>query len=156
MISSAYEAILQELGTSMKIEGIKPDSNNSCLLELKEGVYVQIEPDETADWLIMGTKLGNIPPGSYRTQLSKAALQTNALQPAPLGVFAWSEAADVLVLFTKIPVKHLDGIKLHEILTKFHAKALIWKKAIEENKVPMVESETNKIIASRGLFGLRP
>jgi ribosome biogenesis SPOUT family RNA methylase Rps3 len=157
MITNAFEAILKELGDSMKIEKIQPDEHNSCLLQLKDEIQIQIEPDTTDDWLIMGCKLGHIPPGTYRTQLFKAALQTNGLAPASIGTFAWSEHADLLVLFVRIPVKHMDGIKLHEILTKLHAKALIWKKAIEEHKIPMVESETNKIIASRGgLFGLRP
>jgi len=157
MITNAYEAILIELSEALKIKKLAPDLNNSCLLKMKEGLEVQIEPDQSGDRLLMGSKLGNIPPGAYRTSIFLAALQTNALFPPQIGVFGWSEVSDQLILFVKIPMSNLRGDVLNEMLSAFVIKATIWKKAITGNQVPIVQTETNKIIASRGgLFGLRP
>lgn len=157
MITSAYEAILIELSEALKIKKLAPDLNNSCLLKMKEGVDVQIEPDPSGERLIMGSKLGNIPPGAFRTNIFLAALQTNALFPPQVGVFAWSDHVDEFILFAKIPMRNLNGTMLHDMLKTFTTKAASWKKAIDGNQVPIVQTETNKIIASRGgLFGLRP
>lgn len=157
MITNAYEAILVELSEAMKIKQLTPDHNNTCLLKRKEGVDVYIEPDPTGDYIILGTPLGSIPPSSYRTNVFLAALQTNGLYPTQLGTFALSDVTNSFVLFAKIPIRHLRGEQLHEMLNTFTTKAATWKKSIDNNQVPIVQTETNKIIARRGnLFGLRP
>lgn len=157
MISNAYEAILHELGELFQIPGLKPDQNNTCLLKMIDGTQIYIEPTESGEELIVGTRLGHIPPGGYRLSVFKAALQTNGLFPPEIGIFAWSEPLDEFLLFFKIHSKNLSGQMLHEKLITFLAKAQVWKMALAEGRVPIVQTETNKILSRReGLFGLRP
>lgn len=158
MISNIYESLLLELSEPLKCEQLVPDPNNTCLIALKEGIDVQIEPDPEGERLIIGCNIGVIPPGGYRASVFIEALKFNGLPSPQLGAFAFNSDNDQLVFFTKLRMQNLTGQQVYEYLTKFTAKALTWKKEIDAGRVPQVETESSKFITGRraGPFGMTP
>lgn len=158
MISNLYESLLIELSEPLKTEQLVPDANNSCLISMKEGIEVQIEPDEKGENLVLGTHLGAIPPGAYQQNVFIEALKSNALPAPQVGIFAFHKEIDQLVLFSKLPMQDLTGLEVYEYLMNFTAKAISWKKTIDNGEVPRVETDSSKFITGRraGPFGLTP
>lgn len=89
MVLNAFEALLQELARALQIDQLKPDSNNSCLIQMPNGPKVQLEVNKQEDRLIMGSNLGFLPVGRYREDVFREALKANNLPPpvtAPLPI----------------------------------------------------------------------
>jgi hypothetical protein len=153
MVTDLFGAILQELGHSIGVENLTPDSNDSCLLRLESGLIIQIEMDHGGQFLILGADLGTVPPGKYRENLFREALKSNNL-PHPLnGIFCYSKKSDHLVLYEKIHIKDLNGEKIAAEITPFAEKAYKWSEALMRGEVPAV----NQAFTSQkpgGMFGL--
>lgn len=157
MVGNAYDTLLEELARELKIKQLKADDNNSCLIKLKDGCEIQIEPDERGENIILGTMIAQIPSGAYRANVFKEALKTNGLPPPRPGIFAWSDTADRLILFRILPIKQLTGSKVAEAIYPFAAVAIKWKETIASGQVPKVESGAITGGATAGgIFGLRP
>jgi len=156
MVADVYETILLELSEVFKIPPLKPDPNHSCLIKLKNGCEIQIEPDAAMENLIIGANIAAVPPGGYRANIFREALKFNGLPPPKKGIFAWSKKADQLVLFSILPLKNLTGTKVAELIVPFTAIAMKWREAILAGHVPQVEVVTSGGKAPRGggLFGL--
>jgi hypothetical protein len=154
MVSDTFGVILEDLGKEIGLTGLQPDGNNSCLLNMKEGVSIQIEPDASGNFLVLGAKLGVVPPGKYRENLFKAALKANDL-PHPInGVLSYSKKADQLVLYKKIPSRELTGGKLATEIKPFVEKAVVWQQALAHNDVPEVNQVYTSRTSGSGIFGL--
>ena len=153
MITGQLGILLKELSRVLRIPNLHPDSYDSCLLRLQNGLEIQIELDKRQNSLIIGTNLGEIPLGRYREDLFEAALRANG-EKNRIGVLAYSAQRDNLVLFEMLPLKDLTGSHVGDFITPFSEKALKWKEAIRFNQVPQIESSnfSNK----RGIFGLTP
>jgi len=152
MISDLFGTILQELGAIIKNPNLKPDEHNSCLLKFKGDLKVQIEPEKSGRYLVVGCDLGNIPAGRYRENIFNQALKANGMPIPRYGIFAYSKHSDHLVIFDNLPLKDLTGQKIADFLPSFLEKARTWKTAIEKGDVPVLENTyTSKPI---GLFGL--
>lgn len=153
MVTDLFGAILQELGSSLGIQDLHPDSNNSCLIRLKSGLIIQIELDKGGQFLILGADLGTVPPGKYRENLFREALKSNDL-PHPIhGILCYSKKSDHLVLYEKIHIKDLNGEKIAAEITPFAEKAYTWSEALLHNDIPAI----NQLFTSQkpgGMFGL--
>lgn len=154
MVTDLFGTLLEELGACLKLEGLHPDSNNSCLIRFKNGVEVQIEMDKTGRHLVIGSDLGNVPIGKYRENLFREALKANDLPPPLHGILSYSEKTEHLVLFQKLMLEGLNGEKIAAAITPFTEKALIWQEALKHNDVPVVGQAA--AFQGGGMFGLRP
>ncbi len=151
MVMDLLDSLLNELGAIINVPQLHTDRNNTCLIKLAIGVSVQLELRPNGQSLLMGSDLGQVVPGRYRTNIFREALKTNCL-PYPLhGILGFSKKKEHLVLFQYLPVKELTGEKIAEALTPFSEKALKWKAALERAEVPLVAST----FTSSGMFGMR-
>lgn len=154
MITGQLGALLEELGQALRLPNLQPDSNETCLLRLQNGVEVQIELDRRQNALIVGADLGELPLGRFREDLFEAALKANNDSKNPYGFFAYSQQKEHLILFDRLDLHELNGIKIADFLTPFSEKAKFWKESITNNQVPQGEGSGSGI--KRGIFGLTP
>lgn len=150
MVTDFFGAFLEDLSRIIKIPNLHPDSNNSCLIQYK-AVQVQLEVTRNGLSLVAGVDLGAIPPGAYRENFFAAALKAN-LRPSPnVGIFAFSQQADHLILHELFPVKDLTANRVAEILPMLVEKGTLWKEAISKGEIPPIEGIST---GSSGMFGL--
>jgi len=154
MVTDLFGALLQELGPIINAADLHPDQNNSCRVRLKTGVEIQMELDRSARFLVVGTELGVPPVGKYRENLFREALKANDMPPPLHGILAYSKKSDNLILFEKINVTDLSGLKIAEEILPFAEKALVWSEAIKHNEVPALNQAYTP--RSSGMFGLKP
>lgn len=152
MVTELLGTLLQELGQSLGVRNLQPDANNSCLLKYPDGQEIQVELDDTGEFLLIGAKLGPVPPGRYREDLFVAALKANAM-PHPLhGILCYGPKADNMLMFQKINIKDLNGARIAAEIPPFVEKARLWTDAIKRGDVPLVTQEGAP--RSSGMFGL--
>lgn len=153
MVTDALGILLQELGQALGISDLHPDSNSSCLIRLQNGLIIQLEFDKGGHFLILGADLGTVPPGKYRENLFREALKANDM-PHPLhGILCYSRKSDHLVLYEKISLKDISGVKIAAEITPFTEKAFLWSEALLRNDIPAI----NQMFTSQkpgGMFGL--
>lgn len=155
MVSNLYESLLQEVGSVLGV-ALSPDAVNSCTIRLKSGVRIQMEIDPAERYFVLSSDLGPVPPGQYRQSLFLAALQANGA-PAPRpGTFAFSEAAEHLIVFRQIPLKDLNGERIAYDLKPFAELAHMWERAVTQGELPLVASYGRNVNRSAGMFGMRP
>jgi hypothetical protein len=156
MVMDLFESLLHELGQIMKIEDLRPDEHNTCLIRFREGgLEVQIEPYQKGEFLLIGSTIGVLPPGRYRESVFREALKANGLPPPRHGTFAYIAKSDRLVLFSLLSLREINGEKIASFLTPFMEKALSWKQQIEHGDVPIAETVIlGRISGPGGLFGL--
>lgn len=149
-----FEDLIREMGNIMGID-LQPDSHFSCLLAFPaDQLSVQIDLDSSGDQILVGTQLGNVPPGPYREQIFRQAMRVNGGSLTPRGILAFSEKNNTLVLFQFLSLASLTGEKLHVFVQIFREHALIWKEALGRGDVPRIEEDVQ---ASGGsMFGLKP
>jgi len=155
MVTDLLGVILQELSKSLNIPNLHPDSNNSCLIKMPNGLEIQIELDRSRQFLLLGSDLGIVAPGKYRENLFKEALKANDM-PHPIhGTLSYSKKSDHLVMFEKIQVTELNGEKIAAEITPFMEKALVWSDALKRGDIP-VANQMHTSDKSSGMFGLKP
>ncbi len=152
MVKALFEALLEELGKTLKISDLHPDRNNSCLISLPNKLKLQLEMDSHAQNILLGCDLGPIPPGRYRENVFKEALKSNGLSGPNHGTVAFSQKTEHIILFKYLNVKDLTGEKIADAIGPFTEKALKWKTALEHGEVPLASN----LQTSSGMFGLRP
>ncbi len=154
MVATDLSIILEDLGKTLDIPNLAPDENETCLIRLKNGIEVQIEKSREGNSLILGSDLGEIPPGKYRENIFEAALINNTHNIPRSGLLSYSLPVEHLIIFDMLPFKDLNGIVLADFLDVFSEKIKMWQDAIEHNEMPIVASDT--ISSSQGIFGLKP
>ncbi len=163
MNTDSFSVLLEELGKELSKElggalgghlALHPDRNNSCLIHLKEGINIQLEIDSTGEFLILGCMIGKVPAGKYRENLFKEALKANDADYPTHGIFAYSKKEDELLLFQKIHLTDLSGVKLASMIDPFAAKGLIWIEAVKGETIPSATNEPGVRTPGSGLFGL--
>lgn len=131
------EQLLKELGELLHM-ALKPDEHHTCLIDFpEEQVQVQLELDDPSEHLLLGSMLGGLTPGLYRERVLQEALCTNGRQQA-VGILAYSEKAENLVLFEYLPLTGLDGAKLLVYLERFLTHASAWRAALAKNEIPSI------------------
>ncbi|MDP1836001.1 MAG: CesT family type III secretion system chaperone [Chlamydiales bacterium] len=156
MVSNLYETLLAEIGSILGVS-LFPDSNNSCLVKLKNGLRVQFEMDPHGRQFILGVDLGPVPSGQYRQTLFREALRANGMPYPRLGTLAFSQKTGHVVLFETMSPQDLNGERIAFRLFPLAEKALKWKDAIEHGEVPLIEAPARGGLGrTMGLFGIRP
>lgn len=151
MVANLYESFLQDLARALDISELRPDGNNSCLIQLKNGIKIQLEMDRANDFLFLGSDLGVLPPGPYRENVFREALKANGLPYPRYGTFAYSSKTDHLVLFERFRGRELKAESIADFIGQFSEKAFQWGEAIGRGDVPIVHVQH----PSSGMFGLR-
>lgn len=155
MVMDLLESVLEEFGTVVHIPNLKADEHHSCEIALpNKGPKIQLELDTSEEFLVIGCEFDFIPHGRYRENLFKIALQSNSLPPPRTGDFAFSKKVEKLVLFTKIPIKNINGEKVASIFGPFSEKAILWTRAIKEGEIPALHTTYSTRSAGTGMFGL--
>lgn len=138
-----YEELISKLGELLNTP-LQADSRQACLIEFPgEGISAQIDLDTSGERILVGTMLGDIPPGNYREQILLQALHVNALPRAPRGTLAYSEKNDALILFQYFPLATTTPEKLCDFLKLFIEHARIWEEALKRGEVPAISKESN-------------
>ena len=70
---SRFEELLKDLGTDLSME-LKPDKLNACTLKIDETLLVQLKIDESQSFLLLGSKISEIPPGKFRENVFSKTL----------------------------------------------------------------------------------
>jgi hypothetical protein len=153
MVTSELGVLLDELGRAINIPNLRPDSQETCLIRLKNGAEVQLEIDRSGNSLLMGMDIGEVPLGRFRQDIFEAALKANK-DSHRQGIFAWSTKTEHLVLFTYLSLKDLNGLKISDHLGPFAEKARLWKDSISRNEIPTAAGGV--VSSKRGIFGLMP
>lgn len=153
MVTDQFGAILDELAHALNISKLQADANNSCLIKFKGGIRVQIEPELSGKFLILGSDLGEVPAGRYRENLFAEALKANGMPRPHYGFFAFSKKNDHLVLMEYLPLQDLRGDKIADHLPLFIEKVKLWKDSIYRGEIPPTAVVTSRPM---GMFGMRP
>lgn len=156
MITNFFSDLLQELGPLMKIQGLHPDEKHSCLIEFKNGLKLQMEPDSREEFLMIAVKLDHLPAGRYRENLFREALKANGMPLPRFGIFAYGKKSDCLILCDKLHIQDLTAQKVFDHLTPFIEKALVWKEALSRGDIPSIISSYSGASSGGGLFGMKP
>lgn len=153
MVTGTLGILLDELGTSLGVPNLHPDEHDSCLLQVKEGIKIQIELDTSGQLVILGIDLGPVPSGKDYIDFFIAALKANNVPFPRHGVFAFSDTTKHLILFEELPVQNLRGERIATEISFLVEKALVWQDALARRVVPQIHHQT-KTSQSGGLFGL--
>lgn len=153
MIADKFSLLLEDLSKYLSLN-LRPDENNSCLINIKDKVEVQIELDPSETFLIIGAVLGELPPGKFREDSLLSALKANARPYPILGIFAYSKKANSLVLFEKLELEVFNTENILSLLTPFIKKAVTWKDALEKgNSAPLNEEDYLSQAKQSDFFG---
>lgn len=152
MVHSQFASILKELEGYFGCP-LHPDAQNSCLLRLENGLSVQIELDQEG-FLLIGSRLGKLPTGRYRTLLLRQMLKFNALSLPSFGIFGLSHKNRLLILFIRLSPARLTQQEISRILSPFLTTAVQWAEAIAKEEVPSLENLSLPKHSTKGLFGL--
>ncbi len=151
-----YEDLIRSLGLEMQINLVS-DSHQSCRIEYsEEQVTIQIDLDTTGDRLLIGTQLGEIPPGAYRHQVFVQALRVNGISKTPRGTLAFSEKNNTLVLFHYIPIATAEAKSISDFIELFTTHAKVWVDAIKDATIPQIEEDPGPSSQGSGMFGMKP
>lgn len=128
-----FEELLKELSPLIGTD-LVPDKLSTCLLVFENSAKIQLELDRSGDNLLIGSSLGEVPPGKYREQLLIEALKSNK---APHhGILAFSLKKQTLILFLKLPFDGVGATNLFTLLQEMSKKAEIWQTALQRGALP--------------------
>ncbi len=158
MVVDIFDSLLLELGEILKIEDLRLDDVGTCLIKFDTGLLVNIEPYRKGEFMLIVTKLGQIPRGRYREDVFREALKSNGKSNVgEHGIFAFGEQSNQLILFGLLSLKDLNGERIAAFLQPFMEKALLWKSTIESGNVPLADTmRTTRVSGPMGMFGMRP
>lgn len=148
------DQLLSELSTHMGVP-LKADSHLSCLIRFKNKINIQIELDKPQEHLIAGIFLGELTPGAYRENILREALKSNNEPPPAVGIFAYSDRKNGLVLFETRRVQDINGDKLHSLLLELYVKAEPWQEALSRGEIPHVTRRSMQGAKSDSIFNLK-
>ncbi len=117
------------IGTTLTV-----DLNHSCCLEINQTLKVQIELDPPGEKILLMTKIIELPPGRFRENILKDGLKANFLAEEKLGILAYLERQNTLVLFQDLYTHSITMEILYEHLIKFIERASNWLTSIEGGK----------------------
>ncbi len=148
-----FEDLIRALGKEMDIT-LEPDSHQSCLLTFpKENLSIQIDLDTSAEQILIGSQLGEVPPGSYRERVFTQAMRVNGTSTTPRGILAYSEMNGTLILFQFLSLAALDGPKLNGFVQLFREHAKAWKEALDKGELPPLEEDV--VPPGDPMFGMK-
>lgn len=146
-----FEGLLKELSAELGVT-LHPDRRGACRLKINEQFHVQLECDAGHENVLVATFIGELPPGKFRENILKDALQANSPFPKN-GILSYSERNNQLALFERLPLSNLNGNTLANFLAAFIEKATQWKNGIETGHTDHLVERQNKQMNRP--FGLR-
>ena len=147
-----FEELLRELGVEYGLT-LHPDRRGACKLRINEVMSLQIEYNPDRIDLTVATFICEIPPGKFRENILKSALQSNHLAPDK-AILSYCDKNNQLALFQVISMTTLTGKKLSELLSDFIKKAEEWRVAVETGNLTSLTPAVRT--GSKGMFGLTP
>lgn len=138
MAVNSFEQILEELGGSLGLSGLKADSNSACQLVLPTGLVIQLEMDESQENLLLYVDMGEVPPGAFRERLFEAALKDNGTASSGVGVIAYNPDTNKMLLWKFMPII-TPTADISEALQMIVGKGSIWMDAIRNGVLPRTE-----------------
>ncbi|OGN56951.1 MAG: hypothetical protein A3D96_06365 [Chlamydiae bacterium RIFCSPHIGHO2_12_FULL_44_59] len=123
------EELLQGLGKFLHLD-LYLDQYGACTIQIHSTIRVQLQLDSTQENLWLFSLLTETPPGKFRENILKHALQTNARPDPCPGILGYILPTNQLALFHKFPIHILNGERLAGILGAFVEMAESWQKAI--------------------------
>lgn len=154
MVQDLYEALLDEIGKKLKIPDLKPNAQNTCMIEMHNGLQISLQFAAKSSEFLIGAKIAKLPPGRYRMDVLLEALKSNGLSDSlKQGTFGYNQALDELYLFKLIPTTDLTSDKILDHFHPLKEKANLWFEALKRGEIPSPNS--NKVVTGGGMFGLR-
>lgn len=129
-----FAILLADLGALIQVP-LHPDHQRSCSLSFNNELHVQLKEDESKDRILVGTFLGEIPPGKFRENVLKETLKENNLFPR-MGTFGYSERNNQLAFFSYVSFQGLRGDTMADFLEAFLEKAFSWRTALQTGQLP--------------------
>ena len=130
-----FTDILKEVGRLLNV-ALKPDAHDSCAIVLRDKITLRLELDKARENLIIGSEIGELPPGRYREEVLKAALLSNGAPPPLMGTFAFSKRRNALICFEMMDVKDFTPDRIVALLPPLIEKAEKWQEALLRGQVP--------------------
>lgn len=132
-MTDPFSALLDSLGTLFGLP-LEPDKNNACAIQIKKGLVIQLQPNEAMEKVLIVTRVAEVPPGKFREDVLKEALKANGMADPRVGIFAFVEKNNGLVLFQQYPIDILNGERLAGLIIPFIDLAESWRSAIVSGK----------------------
>ncbi len=153
MATRALELLLADLAPLLEADRLEPDEHDTCLIDFPDdGPQVYIEMSKDEKYVLLVSRLGEVPPGRYREDIFTEALKADGMPRPRHGTLAFSEEQGELVLFKRMEVDDLNVHELHDALQPFRDKAKEWADALETGIVPQLQSPGGR----RGTGGINP
>jgi hypothetical protein len=134
---SLFEELIIDLGKELDIP-LHSDDNNACVILIEETLSVQLELDDTQSKLLIASFLCEVSAGKYRENVLKCALKAND-EKSEIGTFAYHEKSSQLTLFSYLQLEQISKDVLKEYLQHFIEKSMLWKDAIENGNLNLIE-----------------
>jgi len=149
----SFDSLLKEIGQLLNVE-LVPDRLNACRLKYPDGLFLQLEANREGTTLLLGTKIGALPPGRYRQDVLEQALKANTLD-FHTGTFGYSKKNSELYLYAHLSTEHFTAKQIVDFISPFIEKARHWIAPLAANQIPPLDinAPTQK---SSGMFGLAP
>ncbi len=132
-MTDPFSALLDSLGTLFGLP-LEADQNNACALQIKKGLVIQLQPDDTMGKVLIASRVVEVPPGKFRENVLKEALKANGLADPRVGTFAFVAKTNTLVLFQYYPIDILNGERLAGLIMPFIDLAEQWRVAVLAGK----------------------
>lgn len=124
-----FEDILRALSQQLEIR-LQPDKNDLCVLRINNKLHLQMEFNSLKNRLLLASLIIEIPPGKFREEVLKKALQHNDRYPR-IGSFAYASKKNALMLFHYIYLEPNQTIEMIlDTIAEFVKLADDWGSAI--------------------------
>ncbi|NGX58691.1 MAG: hypothetical protein K940chlam3_01599 [Chlamydiae bacterium] len=131
ILTSFVQDLVKGLGLDIDLE-----DSPSYTLEIQDKA-VQLELDDTGDFIFVSTVIGKVPSGMYRESVLEQALLSNGYPPPQFGYFGYDLNQDILVLHQRFHVTKLTKKTLMDAIPGFIQMSTDWGRAIGSASVPI-------------------
>ena len=88
-MESPFDGLMDELGKILETK-LHPDHLNVCRMQYPDGLIVQMEVDRDESRLLLGSKIGTLPPGRFRQDFLEQTLKGHTLD-FRVGTFGYAK-----------------------------------------------------------------
>lgn len=131
VLTTIVEDLVRGVGLDVTIE-----DSPSYTLTFKDK-EVQLEMDDTGDFILLSTVIGNVPSGMFRENTLEQALKSNGYPPPHFGYFGYDLQNDILVMHQRFHVLRLSKKTLMDAIPGFIQMAANWSQALNSATVPI-------------------
>jgi hypothetical protein len=136
-MADSTDIFFEELGKQFNIT-LNADEKLACAILYQGKITVQIQKSPRSDEYFFISRISDITPGAYRTEILKQALKANGGSEYKIGYFAFLPSSSSLVLFQAYPQDFLTKEKILPIFISFAEMALSWNQSLLLNQSPPI------------------